>query len=424
MRVLVLGSGAREHALAWKLAGSPEVSAVFAGPGNAGTAEVCTNLPDVAPMKFDTVLSAARRVSADCVFVGPEIPLAAGVIDFLERRGIPGFGPGKKAAQLESSKAFSKAFLVRNRIPTARATEFSDPGVFEAFLRREEGRRLVVKKSGLAAGKGVLESSRTEELLSFGKDALSGDSVLLEEFLEGWELSVFGVNDGESHVVLPGCTDFKKAHDGDTGPNTGGMGSICPVPCADGALMRRIEQEIVEPTYDALKREGLSYTGVLYFGLMITAAGPKVLEFNVRFGDPETQVLLPVLPFDLGGLLKAVMERNLKSFAAGVDTSSPVGAALGVVLAARGYPEASSEAVPVQILTDGRPDHTHLFHASSFRNGDGSLCVKGGRCFTAVGRGTDLQEAARRAYAVADKVRFDGGWYRSDIGRKFFGEST
>ena len=154
MRVLVLGSGAREHALAWKLAGSPDVSAVFAGPGNAGTAEVCTNLPDVAPMKFDTVLSAARRVSADCVFVGPEIPLAAGVIDFLERRGIPGFGPGKKAAQLESSKAFSKAFLVRNRIPTARATEFSDPSVFEAFLRREEGRRLVVKKSGLAAGQG------------------------------------------------------------------------------------------------------------------------------------------------------------------------------------------------------------------------------------------------------------------------------
>ena len=182
--------------------------------------------------------------------------------------------------------------------------------------------------------------------------------------------------------------------------------------------MRRIEQEIVEPTYDALKREGLSYAGVLYFGLMITAAGPRVLEFNVRFGDPETQVLLPVLPFDLGGLLKAVMERNLRSFAAGVDTSSPVGAALGVVIAARGYPEASSEAVPVQILTDGRPDHTHLFHASSFRNGDGSLCVKGGRCFTAVGRGTDLQEAARRAYATADKVRFDGCWYRSDIGRE------
>ena len=228
MRVLVLGSGAREHALAWKLAGSQDVSAVFAGPGNAGTAEVCTNLPDVAPMKFDTVLSAARRVSADCVFVGPEIPLAAGVIDFLERRGIPGFGPGKKAAQLESSKAFSKAFLVRNRIPTARATEFSDPSVFEAFLRREEGRRLVVKKSGLAAGKGVLESSRTEELLSFGKDALSGDSVLLEEYLEGWELSVFGVSDGESHVVLPGCTDFKKAHDGDTGPNTAGWGPSAP----------------------------------------------------------------------------------------------------------------------------------------------------------------------------------------------------
>ncbi len=421
MRVLVLGSGAREHALAWKLSESAHVSAVFAGPGNAGTAEVCANLPDVDPMSFTTVFSAARRNAVDLVFVGPETPLAAGVADFLSHRGVPVFGPGRKAAQLESSKAFSKAFLVRNGIPTARATEFSDASALDAFLAGKAGQRLVLKKSGLAAGKGVLESDRSEELLAFGKAALADGHVLVEEFLEGWELSVFGVSDGQTHVVLPACTDFKKAHEDDTGPNTGGMGSVCPVPTADGATMRRVEREIVEPTYSAMKREGLSYAGVLYFGLMITQAGPCVLEFNVRFGDPETQVLLPVLPFDFGGLVKAVMVKELKSFAAGTDTASPVGAALGVVLAARGYPEASGPPVAVNLPDGAGHDHTHVFHASTFRREDGSLHARGGRCFTVVGRDANLRSAAGRAYALAEKIRFDGGWYRRDIGRKFFG---
>ncbi len=421
MRVMVLGSGAREHALAWKLSQSREVRAVFAGPGNAGSAEVCTNLGDVDPMKFDTVVSAVRARKVDCVFVGPEIPLAAGAADHLTRCGIPTIGPGKSAARLESSKAFSKAFLVRNGIPTARATEFSDPTAFEAFLTDNANRRLVVKKSGLAAGKGVLESDRTGDLLAFGRQVLASDRLLVEEFLEGWELSVFGVSDGESHVVLPGCTDFKKAHEGDTGLNTGGMGSICPVPPANRELMGRIEREIVEPTYSAMAKEGLSYPGVLYFGLMITQDGPRVLEFNVRFGDPETQVLLPVLSFDFGGLLRAILEKDLTSFSSGIDTASPVGAALGVVMAARGYPETSSGPVPVQALCEGKADCTHLFHASTFRREDGTLCVRGGRCFTVVGRGADLRSAADRAYEAAKAVRFDGGWYREDIGRKFFG---
>jgi phosphoribosylamine---glycine ligase len=421
MRVLVLGSGAREHALAWKLSQSSVVSAVFAGPGNAGTAEVCANLRDVEPMKFDTVLSAARGSNVDCVFVGPETPLAAGVTDFLARRGIPAIGPGKAAARLESSKAFSKAFLVRNRIPTAQAAELSSQEALEAFLSRNAGRRLVVKKSGLAAGKGVLESARTAELLSFGREMLADDHVLVEEFLEGWELSVFGLSDGESHVVLPACTDFKKAHDGDSGPNTGGMGSICPVPPADGELMRRIDREIVEPTYRAMEGEGLSYAGVLYFGLMITREGPRVLEFNVRFGDPETQVLLPALSFDFGRLVQAMLEKDLRSFSSGIDTTACADAALGVVVAACGYPEPSRGPVPVKALCDEESGSTHLFHASTFREKDGSLFVRGGRCFTVVGRGPDLRVAADRAYAAAEKIRFDGGWYRRDIGRRFLG---
>lgn len=421
MRVLVLGSGAREHALAWKLSQSPEVSAVFAGPGNAGTAEVCTNLRHVDPMKFDTVAAAVREVKADCVFVGPETPLAAGITDFLARRGIPALGPGKAAAQLESSKAFSKAFLVRNGIPTARATEFSDPAAFESFLGARPGRRLVVKKSGLAAGKGVLESDRTEDLARFGRAALAEDRVLVEEYLEGWELSVFGISDGESHAILPACTDFKKAGEGDTGPNTGGMGSVCPVPIADGALMQRINREIVEPTYSAMMSEGLSYAGVLYFGLMITPGGPRVLEYNVRLGDPEAQALLPVLSFDLGGLVKAILEKKLRSFSAGFDMASSVGAALAVVIAARGYPASAGCQARVEALCDGKPDPAQVFHASSFRGDDGSLWVRGGRCFTVVARGPDLRAAADRAYGAAQKIRFDGAWYRRDIGRRFLG---
>jgi phosphoribosylamine--glycine ligase len=419
MKVLVLGSGAREHAVVWKLSQSVHVRAVFAGPGNAGTAEICTNLPDVDPMNFITVVNAARRNSINCVFVGPETPLAAGVVDYLAHRQIPAFGPGRKAAQLESSKAFSKAFLVRHGIPTARATEFTDVSALQQFLANKAGQRLVVKKSGLAAGKGVLESAKTEQLLSFGRVALASDRVLVEEYLEGWELSVFGVSDGRTYITLPACTDFKKALDGDKGPNTGGMGAVCPVPWADGPILRRIEQQIVQPTYAALKSEGLSYAGVLYFGLMITALGPRVLEFNVRFGDPETQALLPVLTFDFGKLLKAVVYKDLASFSTGINPSSAAGAAVGVVVAARGYPEASSGPIPVTLASDASPDHTEVFHASTFRDKEGSLQARGGRCFTVVGRGAHLRAAVERAYARVAAVRFKGAWYRRDIGRKF-----
>jgi phosphoribosylamine--glycine ligase len=422
MKVLLLGSGAREHALAWKLSQSPRVRGIFAGPGNAGTAEVCVNLPEVDPMQFETVLAAARREAVDCVFVGPEAPLAAGIVDFLLRRGVPVIGPGKRPAQLESSKAFSKAFLLRNGIPTARATEFSEAAALKDFLVKHPRRTLVVKKSGLAAGKGVLVSADANELLAFGTEILAADRLLVEEFLEGWELSVFGVSDGESHVVLPACTDFKRAYEDDTGPNTGGMGSICPVPPADGALLRRIGAEIVDPTYAAMAREGLSYAGVLYFGLMITSGGPRVLEYNVRFGDPETQVLLPVLSFDLGSLLEAVVQKSLPSFASGADIASAHGSALGVVVAGRGYPDAPPSSAAVMLPGAAAADHTWLFHASTTRGADGILRTQGGRCFTAVGVGADLKSAARRAYAGAETIKFDGCWYRRDIGRKFIGE--
>ena len=422
MRVLVLGAGGREHALAWKLAASSRVKQVFVGPGNAGTAQVGTNLPAVNPLAFPTVRDAVRAHKVDCVFVGPETPLAEGVIDFLTAEGVPAIGPNRSAARLESSKAFSKAFLTRNALPTAEAVEFRDADKFEQYVKARAGRRLVVKKSGLAAGKGVLESTDSGEMAAFGKAILAQDALLVEEFLEGWEVSVFGLSDGSDFVVLPPCTDFKKAHEGDTGPNTGGMGSICPVPWVNEPLMERLVREIVRPTYAALAREGLGYAGVLYFGLMITAQGPKVLEFNVRFGDPETQVLLPMLGMDLGELVESMAARSPGRLAnASKTTNAPgkPGAALGVVVASRGYPESAETGARVAPIPELPARQSLIFHASTYRDPDGAVRVGGGRCFTAVGLGDDLGAAAENAYKAAERIHFDGGWYRGDIGGKF-----
>jgi phosphoribosylamine--glycine ligase len=419
MRILVIGSGGREHALVWKLASSARVEKVFVGPGNAGTSSAATNLAAVNPASFDTILAACGENRVDCVFVGPEAPLAAGVVDFLSKHGVTAIGPGAGPARLESSKAFSKSFLVRNGLPTAQAREFTDRTLFEEHVRAQGGRRLVIKKSGLAAGKGVLESSDAEESIAFGRAILSDDSLLVEEFLEGWEVSIFGLSDGKDYVVLPPCTDFKKAHDGDTGPNTGGMGSICPVPWVDASLMERIRGEVVAPVYAALAREGLAYAGVLYFGLMVTAQGPKVLEFNVRFGDPETQVLLPVLGLDLGDLMESMAGGTLAGCAGVSHAAEASGAALGVVIASRGYPESAEKGAVVKPIPAMHSPHSFVFHASTVTGKDGEIRTGGGRCFTAVGLGRDLPTAAERAYAAAEGVRFDGGWYRRDIGKKF-----
>jgi len=411
MKLLILGNGAREHALAWKFSTSRRLSGLSIAPGNAGTAALGKNLP-IDPLDFPQLIEACHTEGVDLVFVGPEALLEAGVTDALRAAGIAVIGPDKHRAQLESSKVFSKAFMVRHGLPTAQATEFDSQGPFRSFLKTTKG-KLVVKKSGLAAGKGVLETEDREEVLAFGLEVLQTDKLLVEEFLTGFEVSVFVLSDGKDYVVLPPTADYKKAQDGDQGPNTGGMGAICPVPEVDAALWKRIVDETVAPTMAALTKDGLNYKGVVFIGLMITAQGPQILEYNVRFGDPETQTLLTLIDSDFGDLVLAMADGTLADYR--LELSKKV--ALGVVVAAPGYPGDYPKGLDVTSLPLPKDGSFQLFHASTTLGA--TVKTGGGRCFTAVGIGDSFDDAQRRAYQGAAQVAFRGAWYRKDIGSKF-----
>jgi phosphoribosylamine---glycine ligase len=415
VRILVVGSGAREHAIAWKLSRSNRISGLFVAPGNAGTEAIATNLGDVGE-SVEQIVRAARDRRIDIVVVGPETPLADGIVDELAAAGITAIGPDRSAARLESSKAFSKSFMNRYGIPTAAFRTFDDAGQFERHLRGTTG-RFVVKQSGLAAGKGVLETDNHDAMIDFARAIVeAGDQVVLEEHLTGYEVSVFGVSDGRSHILLPACTDYKKAGVGGSGPNTGGMGAICPVPWLDAKTMNRIVSEVVEPTYRGMSDAGLSYRGILYFGIMVTEDGPRVLEYNVRFGDPEAQVLLPLIASDLVDVFDAMATGSISSF---TPTMSPL-SALGVVVAAPGYPSDYPKGLPVDTIPGFSDDEALVFHASTQRV-DGTVLTGGGRCFTVVGMGQGLLNARTRAYRAAKDVTFPGSWLRPDIGGRVFG---
>jgi phosphoribosylamine--glycine ligase len=417
LKVLVIGSGAREHSIAWKFSKSKRISGLYIAPGNAGTAEVGTNCPDIDPLDFSAISSLCLEKKIDLVFVGPESPLSEGIVDYLENESIPVIGPSQKAAQLESSKVHSKSFMQSHGIPTADAREYHDFAEFKTAVDQSQG-RVVVKKNGLAAGKGVLESQDRKNLLAFGKKILASDSLLLEEYLEGFELSVFALIDGENYLMLPFCADFKKAGDNDIGPNTGGMGSVCPVPTVGSSLENQIETEIVVPTINALKSEGQLYQGILYFGLMVTESGPKMLEFNVRLGDPESQVLLPIINSDFGNLSEAIVNKSLNGFPLCISNRS----AVGVVVASRGYPDKYKKGVPVRSLPSSSEETALIFHASTKTDKNGQIVTGGGRCFTVVGTGDDTLTASEKAYAAVTGVEFDGAWCRTDIGKKFYVE--
>jgi phosphoribosylamine--glycine ligase len=416
MKVLVVGSGAREHTIAWKLRQSPLLGQLYVAPGNAGTAAIAENLP-VAANDIEAVADAARDQRIDLVVVGPEDPLARGLVDRLAVVGIPAFGPSRAAAEIESSKVFSKGLMRRHGIPTAAFGTFDSFDEAAAFVRAHQG-PLVVKADGLAAGKGAIVTSTAKEALASLEDMLvkrvfgdAGRRVVVEERLRGPEVTAHAFTDGRAVVSMPLSCDHKPVFDGDQGPNTGGMGAYSPPAWLDKATEEWIDQHVTRATVQAMFEEGRPYRGILYPGLMMTDSGPQVLEYNCRFGDPETQVILPRLKTDLLEIIQAVVNNRLEGMV--VEWSDE--ACVGVVLASGGYPGSYETGFPIEGLDEVGAD-VQIFHAGTKRRDDGALVTAGGRVLTVVATGATLAEARQKAYRNVERIRFQGLHYRRDIG--------
>ncbi|MCX7961731.1 MAG: phosphoribosylamine--glycine ligase [Burkholderiales bacterium] len=418
MKLLVIGSGGREHALAWKLAQSPRVQKVFVAPGNGGTARE-PGLENVALEDIADLVAFARRERVALTVVGPEAPLAAGVADAFQAAGLRIFGPRRAAAQLEASKEFAKRFMARHGIPTARYAAFDEPRAAHAYVERH-GAPIVVKADGLAAGKGVVVAQTAaqahaaiEAMMERAALGEAGRRVVLEEYLEGEEASFIVVTDGAVALPLATSQDHKRLGDGDTGPNTGGMGAYSPAPMVTPQLHARVMREIVAPTIAGMAADGTPYVGFLYAGLMIDRAGnPKTLEFNCRLGDPETQPILMRLRSDLLELIERALEGRLEAARLEWDRR----AALGVVLAAAGYPGAPRKGDPIEGLPPQAED-CRVFHAGTALV-DGRLLTAGGRVLCVTALGDSLRIARARAYETVERIRFAGMQYRRDIGQR------
>jgi phosphoribosylamine--glycine ligase len=416
MNILLIGSGGREHALAWAIAGSPSCKRLFIAPGNPGTAGCGLNVVvDVADHR--AVIAFCRLNGIGLVVVGPEAPLVAGLVDDLAVAGIKAFGPRKAAAQLEGSKAFTKDLCAEFGIPTAAYRRFTDAEAAKAYIR-EQGAPIVVKADGLAAGKGVVvaatvgEAEAAVDTMLGGGLGAAGAEVVIEEFLEGEEASFFALSDGTHAIPFGTAQDHKRAFDGDEGPNTGGMGAYSPAPVMTPELQARAMREIVEPTVAALKARGTPYVGVLYAGLMITAEGPKLIEYNARFGDPETQVLMPRLKSDLVAAMLAACEGRL----AGFEAHWWDHAALTVVMAAKGYPGRVETGSAIQGVKKAEAlDDVLVFHAGTRMSGE-TLVANGGRVLAVTATGKTVREAQANAYAAVDCIDWPEGFCRRDIG--------
>jgi phosphoribosylamine--glycine ligase len=417
MKVLVVGSGGREHTLAWCAARSPRVDTVVTAPGNGGTAALGENIP-LDPLDLPALVEVARRVAPDLAIVGADDPLAAGAIDALQGAGVLAFGPTKQAAEIESSKVWSKGFMRRHGVPTSSFEVFDDPRAAHRFLDSNpwEG-RLVVKADGLTRGKGVivpdsLAAAHTALAAVMEQQAYGpgGSRVVIERRLEGPEASVFALCDGETAIPFGVARDHKRIFDGDRGPNTGGMGAYSPTRLVPPALRDEVMARIVRSTVAGLAAEGRPFRGFLYAGIMLTAEGPQVIEFNARYGDPEAQAVLPLLESDLIELLLRAVEGRL----GGARPEWKEQAACAVCLASEGYPDTVRDGVPLTGLEDVDPG-VYLFHAGTVRQ-DGALLTSGGRILTVTGMGPDLTAARRAAYTNAERVRFQGMQYRRDIG--------
>ncbi len=416
MRILVVGGGGREHALCWAIAASPLCTKLFCAPGNAGIAQVAECV-EVGAEDIPGQVDLAQREKIDFVVIGPDAPLVAGMADAFAAAGIKVFGPSKDAARLEGSKSFTKALCRQHGIPTADYERFTDLAAAEAYIRRQ-GAPIVVKADGLAAGKGVIVAETVEQALEAARDMLAGNrfgaagaAVVIEEFMEGEEVSLFALSDGEHVLPLVGAQDHKRAFDGDKGPNTGGMGAYSPVPILDAAMFERAMAEIVRPTVKAMKEAGTPFRGVLYAGLMIGPSGPRLVEYNCRFGDPECQVLMMRLRSDIVPALMACADGGLKHF----DLRWTNDAALTVILATKGYPDGYAKGSEIRGLdAAAKVEGVEIFHAGT--KADGSrILANGGRVLNVTAVAPTVREARERAYRAVDLIDWPEGFCRRDI---------
>ena len=417
MKVLVIGSGGREHALAWKIAQSPLVKKVFCAPGNAGTANVAENI-DIPSDNVDALLQFATVTGIGLTVVGPEQPLVKGLVDSFEESGLRVFGPSQRAAEIEGSKVFCKDLMKKYGIPTARYESFDSPDQVKLFTKEDEP--VVVKASGLAAGKGVILCSNAEEARSAVQSIMqekafgnAGDQVVVEEFLTGQEVSLLAFTDGKTVLPLDSAQDHKAAFDGDKGPNTGGMGAYSPALVFTEELKQQVIDEIMIPTVRAMAKEGRYYRGILYAGLMLTESGPKVLEFNARFGDPETQPIMLRIKNDIVPIFEACIDGTLAKQSLQWRSEPTV----CVVMAAKGYPSSYEKGKEISGLNSDENRQAVVFHAGT-KLENGKVLTNGGRVLGVTALGSDINQAIKNAYSAVDKIKWDGVHYRKDIGNK------
>ncbi len=418
MNVLVIGSGGREHALVWKLSQSRQVNNIYCIPGNGGIAELATCV-NINLLDFDKLIKFAKENSVELTIVGPEMPLVAGIVNAFEKEGLAIFGPTAQAAELEGSKAFAKEFMEKYNIPTAKYAVTNIASEAKAYIKNVVGTPCVIKADGLAAGKGVIIAMTQEEAINAIEEIMedkvfgdAGNQVVIEEFLIGEEVSVLALSDGKNVVPMIPAQDHKRVFDGDEGPNTGGMGAYAPAPLCDENMLNYVHQKILEPTIKGMEKEGRPFKGVLYAGLMVTKEGPKVLEYNARFGDPETQPIMLLLESDLVDLCQAVIKGNISK-----DMLKwKQGNAVCVIAASSGYPGSFEKGKVIEI--GDVPENTKIFHAGTALEETGQLVTSGGRVLGVTSIGDNLEEAIQNAYASIEKIKFDGMHYRKDIGSK------
>ena len=417
LKVLVIGNGAREHALVWKLSRSPKVAEIYAAPGNAGIATIATVL-NIKPTDTASLAAAAQEKRIGITVVGPEVPLAQGIVDIFESRGLRIFGPSKAAAQIEASKVFSKELMQKYGIPCTKSKSFTSYETAMDYVKKQH-HPIVLKADGLAAGKGVVIANTTDEALTALSDIMekrafgdAGKSVVIEEFLVGKEVSLLAFTDGTTVVPMVPACDYKRVGDGDAGLNTGGMGSYSPPGFFGLEMVKKVKKTILEPTVKAMAKEGCPYKGVLYAGLMVTARGTKVMEFNCRFGDPETQAMLPRLETDLVDIMLAVTEERLSE----IDIKWSDDACVGVIIASGGYPGKYETGLPITGLGSVGPD-IMVFHAGT-RFSNGVICTDGGRVLTVTALGRNIAEARDKVYRNISRISFKDCHYRRDIGAR------